>query len=416
VPSKTVIESARAGLAFDRAFDRARAVVAEIASTETADVLRREGVVVLEGEGELLGPSRGGGGPTVRVGETDVDAKGVVLALGSRPLVPPIPGLTEIDALTSENLWDLREAPSSLAVIGGGSIGCELSQALSALGVDVSIVELADRLLSREDPPASAIVAQSLEKAGVAVRAGVGAASVSPAGVSLSDGSEVTADRVFVAVGRSPNSDRGGVIDAGVAVDDRGFVVTGANLSTSLDGVYAAGDITGLSPFTHAADLMGRIAAANVLSRFGRKRFDPAKVPAVTFTDPEVASIGLTEAEAAAQHDDAMVAELPLSSHDRAIAAGRTDGYIKLIAGPNPLIGSAGGGRLVGATIVADRAGEMIAELALAMQVRAFVGQLAMTAHPYPTWSYGIPKAAAQFFTTVEGRSARPARADGATE
>ena len=183
-------------------------------------------------------------------------------------------------------------------------------------------------------------------------------------------------------------------------------------LATSVDGVYAAGDVTGLSNFTHAADAMGRLAAANIVSRYRWRNFDSGKIPAVTFTTPEVASIGLSEAEAADRFgEQAQVAELPLGEHDRAIAAGRTDGYIKLIAGPNPVIGTAGGGRLVGASIVAERAGEMIAELALAVQFRAFVGQLAMTTHPYPTWSYGIQKAAGQFFTTIEGRAVRPARA-----
>ena len=415
VPSKAVIESARAGLGFADAFQRARDVVAEIASTETAAVLRREGVEVVEGEGTLQRPASRGGGPSLHVDGLEIRAKGVVLATGSRPLLPPIDGLLDADPLTSENLWELREPPRSLAVIGGGAIGCELSQAIAELGVGVSLVELADRVLTGEEPAASSIVAEALGGAGVDISTGVGVEAVrrcdraSGVELQLAGGSTVSADRVLVAVGRRPNSDRGGLADADVALDRRGFVATGDNLSTNVDGVYAAGDLTGRSPFTHAADHMGRLAAANILSRFGRRRFDPAKVPAVTFTAPEVASIGLSEAGAAARFDDARVAELPLAEHDRAIAAGKTAGYIKLIAGPNPVIGSLAGGRLLGATIVAERAGEMIAELALALRVRAFVGQLAMTVHPYPTWSYGIPKAAAQFFTTVEGRTARPA-------
>lgn len=157
---------------------------------------------------------------------------------------------------------------------------------------------------------------------------------------------------------------------------------------------------------------MGRIAATNILSTTAKVR--PAKfvaghVPWVTFTTPEIARIGFTETEAAAQVPGAMVAELPLAEHDRALAADATEGYIKLIAGPRPVIGMAGGGKIIGATIVAERAGEMISEIALAVRLGAFTGRLAQAVHPYPTWSYGLPKTAAQFFTTIEGRRARPA-------
>ncbi len=418
VPSKAVIEAARAGASFDEAFARAREVRAEIAGTENAAVLRREGVEVFEGEGVLRTGTRGGGGPRLEVDGLVIQAKGVVLALGSRPMLPPIDGLAGVAPLTSENLWELEQAPASIAVIGGGAIGCELGQAMAGLGVRVTLVEVADRLLGVEEPDASAIVERALTEAGVEVRTGVAVAAGrrdGPGGavaLDLADGSTVRADEVLVAAGRRPNTDRGGVTEAGIECDRRGFVATDDHLSTSRDSVYAAGDVTGSSNFTHAADRMGRLAAANILSRYRWRRFDPARIPAVTFTAPEVASIGLSEREAAERFDSARVAELPLGEHDRAIVAAATDGYIKLIAGPNPVIGSVGGGRLVGASIVAERAGEMIAELALAIQLRAFVGQLAMTTHPYPTWSYGIQKAAAQFFMTVEGRTARSARSD----
>lgn len=421
VPSKTVIEAARAGTSFEEALARARKVRDEIASTENAEVLRREGVEVFEGEGVLRAGSGRGQRPTVEVDGLLVAAKGVVLALGSRPSLPPVDGLANVAPLTSETVWDLEDMPAAMAVVGGGAIGCELGQALAGLGVRVTLVEVADRVLGMEDPAASAIVERALTEAGVDVRPGVGVAAAqrvagSAGGVELrlTDGSSVAADEVLVAAGRRPNTDRGAVTEAAVLLDRRGFVTVDDHLATSLDGVYAAGDVTGLSNFTHAADAMGRLATANIVSRYRWRSFEPTKIPAVTFTAPEVASIGLGEREASERFGhDARVAELPLKEHDRAVVAGRTDGYIKLIAAPNPVIGSAGGGRLVGASIVAERAGEMIAELALAIQFRAFVGQLAMTTHPYPTWSYGIQKAAGQFFAAIEGRSARPARAVG---
>jgi pyruvate/2-oxoglutarate dehydrogenase complex dihydrolipoamide dehydrogenase (E3) component len=170
--------------------------------------------------------------------------------------------------------------------------------------------------------------------------------------------------------------------------------------------VYAAGDVTGRMPFTHAAFEMGRIAAGNALSRRNR-RYRPAATPWVTFTDPEVARVGLTETQAVEQHG--RVAYLPMSEMDRAIAAGATDGFIKLLAGPRPLLGNIGGGRILGATIVAARAGEMIHEPTLAMATGMLTGRLAATTHAYPTWSYAVQLTAAQFFMPTAGRRARPA-------
>lgn len=416
VPSKTVIEAALAGLSFPEAFDRARSVIDHIAATENADVLRSEGVDVIESEGTLLGVGRIRADSPGSAGRV-INARGVVLALGSRPGIPTIPGLGDVEALTSETLWELKEAPASMIIVGGGAIGCELGQALARLGVSITIVELAPRLLSNEEPEAAAVVEEELRALSVAIHTGVGVASAerSAAGVelTLADGTRIEAERILVAAGRTPNSDRAGLAQAGIELDERGYVSTDDDLATNLDTVYASGDLTGRVLLTHAADAMGRLAAGNILRRFGSKSFNVGLIPAVTFTTPEVASVGLSEAEAAAAVKGARVAYLPLEQHDRALAASATNGYIKLIAAPVPLMGHTGGGRLIGATIVAERAGEMIAELALAVRLRLFTGLLATTVHPYPTWSYGIPKAAVQFFTTIEGRTARPASFTG---
>ena len=414
VPSKSVIEAAHSGLSFSEAFERARTVVEHIASTESAERLAEEGVTVISDVGELV---VNGGSAGIKVGERTISAKGVLLSLGSKPFVPPIPGLDTIDYLTTENLWELRTAPAKIAVIGGGAIGCELSQAFAGLGVEVTLIEMAPRVLIKEELAAADIATNALKLSGVDVLTGVGVvgAARGPRGpeLTLDDGRKVAVDSVLVAVGRKSNSDRGGLAEAGVELDKRGFVVNGADLATSIKGVYVAGDLSGKLQFTHAADHMGRIAATNMLSKVARVRpatFKSEQIPWVTFTRPEIARIGLSEAEAAAQVSGAMVAELPLAEHDRAITAQATEGYIKIIAGPRPAIGMAGGGKIVGATIVADRAGEMISEIALAVRLGAFTGRLAQTVHPYPTWSYGLPKAVAQFFTTIEGREARPAR------
>ncbi len=413
VPSKSVIEAARDGASFAEAFDRARRVVATVAAAENATVLRAEGVEVIEAEGELVGPGE------LRVGNELIRAKGVLLALGSRPAVPPVPGLAEARPLTSETLWSLDSAPASLAVIGGGPMGCELSQALATLGVSVTLIEMAPRVLAGEEPAASAVVLDALTKAGVDVRVDAGVASVAPAAdgttghrLELTDGSVVAAERILVAAGRRANTDRGGLIEAGIRLTDRGRIETGPDLSTNLAKTWAAGDVTGLLDLTHAADHMGRLVATNILRPVLKARFKRHEMPRVTFTSPEVASVGFSEAEAAERWGSkARVAELPLTAHDRALASEATEGYLKLIAGPKRPTGTLGGGRLVGATVVAERAGELVAELALALRLGTYVGRLALTVHPYPSWSYAIPKTAAQFFTETDGHVARPARA-----
>lgn len=424
VPSKTLIEATNAGLDFDAAMARARKVVDEIAGTETAEHLRGEGIEVIDGEGRLVSV---GGRAGIEVDGRIVRARGVVLAPGSQPARPPIPGLEAVEYLTTDEFWSLERAPESLAVIGGGPIGAELSQAVAGLGVPTTLIEAAPRILPGEEQAASAIATRALEARGVDVLAATevtGVSRVAPDGgggdgvvVEREGGPPVRALRLLLAVGRRPATDRGGLAEAGIALDRSGYIVNDDDLSTSIDGVRVAGDAAGRLAFTHAADHMGRIAAANILNRWGPvrvQRFRAERIPWVTYTRPEVARIGLTEAEAARTVRGAMVAELPLSEHDRAITAGATDGFIKLIAGPRPVLGMAGGGRIIGATVVAERAGELIGELALAVRLGAFTGRLAQTVHPYPSWSYGLTKAAAQFFTTVEGRSARPARADGA--
>jgi len=198
-------------------------------------------------------------------------------------------------------------------------------------------------------------------------------------------------------------------LDAAGVATQRGFIATDDHLATSNSGVWAVGDVTGKLRLTHAADEMGRVAATNALSpRWQHRRFDPSAIPWVTFTTPEVARVGVTEAGAAAH--GARVAFLPMTEVDRAIVSGQTAGFVKLIAGPRPLIRGLGGGRILGATIVAARAGELIHEPALAMRTGMFTGRLAQTVHAYPTWSVAVQQAAAQFFIEIGGRQARPAK------
>ena len=387
-----------------------RDAVKTIAAAETAEVLGRERIEVLRGKAAFTSPRE------VSAGGRVLRARGFVIATGSRPAVPPVPGLAEADYLTNETIFDLSELPARLAVLGGGAVGCELAQAFARLGSKVTLIEAAPRLLPAADPAVSQLIEEVFHAEGISVRTAVGAASVKhdEKGVALilASGEERTADRLLVAADRLPAASGLGLAEAGVRLDERGYVVTGRHLATTARGIYAAGDVTGRMPFTHAAFAMGRLAARNAL----RRRWSPpssfatSAIPWVVFTDPEVAQVGLTETEAAATHPGARVAWLPVSEADRAVTTGRTEGFLKIIAGRRRVLGSAGGGRVLGATIVAARAGEMIHEIALAMRTRMFTGRLAQTVHAYPTWSLAIQQTAAQFFGRYGGRTARPAR------
>ena len=409
VPSKTLIEAAGSGIAFDEAMRRVRSTVADIAATESADVLRGEGIDVVETRGRFTG--RG----VVQAGGRTLRAPKVVVATGAGPAVPPLAGLDEVTYLTSETIWNLEKAPASMVVLGGGAIGCELAQALARYGIRVTMVEATDRLLTKEEPEAGHVVSNALVRDGVDLRLGakvtrVGRGMAGGVGVVLEDGTIIEADQLLVAVGRKPSTDGLDLDAAGVRTDEGGNIITDDRLATSADGVFAVGDVTGKLPFTHAADQMGRTAALNALRWPLRLRFRAGQVPWVTFTSPEVARVGMSEADAVVH--GGQVAYLPMSAVDRAVAAGRTEGFIKIIAGPRILTRNLAGGRILGATIVAPCAGEMIHEIAFAMRTRAFTGRLAQTVHAYPTWSTGIRSAAAQFFLELDGRSARPAVPD----
>jgi pyruvate/2-oxoglutarate dehydrogenase complex dihydrolipoamide dehydrogenase (E3) component len=412
VPSKALLAAAAAGCGFAEAMDRVHRAVERIAATEDAPALARHGIEVMDGSARLSSPD------TVVVDGRLLRTRTVVLATGARPIVPPVAGLDEVGPLTSDTLWASTRRPDSLVVLGGGPMGCELAQAFARFGTRVTLVEQAARVLAGEEPEASAVIARSLTAAGVRLRTGTSVVRAERAGdgqvqLHLDDATVVTGDDVLVAAGRAPSTGGLGVEDVGLVLDARGAVVVDRSLATSVPGIWAAGDVTGILQLTHAAGRMGWVAATNALSRLARVRgfrFDPSVVPWAVFTTPEVGRVGLTEAQAARQLPGARVAHLPLSRVDRAIAAGAEDGFIRLIAAPRPGIRHLAGGRLVGATMVAPTGGDLVHEAALALQTRMFVGRLAQTVHAYPTWSGAVQQAALQFFGESAGLRARPAR------
>jgi pyruvate/2-oxoglutarate dehydrogenase complex dihydrolipoamide dehydrogenase (E3) component len=412
VPSKTLIEAAARGVTFTDATAAVHRAVAAIAATETPAVLTRHGIDVLRGHAAFASPRE------ITVDGRVLRARGFVVATGSRPTVPPVPGVAEVPYLTNENVFELTDLPASLAVLGGGAVGCELAQAFARLGSHVTLIEAAPRLLPAADPAAAEVISQVFAAEGITVRTGSPVETVTsiPNGsgflLRLHDSTEVAAEQLLAAAGRTPHTAGLDLADAGIRLDDHGALAVDATLVTTARGVYAAGDVTGLMPFTHAAYAMGRIAARNALrKRRPPERFTAAGIPWAVFTDPEVAQAGLTEEQAAAQAPGARVAYLPMREVDRAVTAGRTEGFIKIIAGPRRLTGRLGGGRVLGATIVAPRAGDMIGEIALALRTGMFTGRLAQTTHAYPTWSLAIQQAAAQFFGGYGDRGARPAGA-----
>lgn len=406
IPSKTLLSAARDGLGFDDAVGRVSQAIDRVAATETADVFRSRGTRVLEARARLVTHD------SIAVGDRRITAPKIIIATGGRPVMPPIPGLDTVDALTNDSVFSLSSLPASMTIVGGGPIGCELAEAFARLGTAVTLVEGLPRLLAREEPDASAVVERSLAGLGARVMTGVLIERVESTAMGsvriFVDGQEIVTDKLLLAVGRVPNAEELGLDELGIELTEGSYIKTDDRLSTNVRGVYAAGDVTGKLAFTHAADEMGRLAAGNALGKGQRGRYRTHWIPWVTFTSPEVARIGMTEAVAAAH--GGRVAELPLSEIDRAITDGSEDGFIKLIAGPKRITRGLFGGQLIGATIVAPRAGEMIHEIALAMRVGMFTGRLAQTVHAYPSWSYGIQKAAGQFFGDVEGRTARDAK------
>ena len=378
--------------------------VATIAGNEDDAAMSAQGIAVLHGRATFTAPQ------VVDVDGTVIRARRTVVATGAEPMIPPIDGLDSIDFLTNETLFDLDRRPASMAVLGGGPIGVEMAQAFARLGTRITVVEAEDRVLPREERDASAIIARALEADGVQVRVGARLERVEPtsagAVLHLSSGDPIRSSGCWWPSGDVPSPAASGLAEIGVRLDERGFVRTDDTMRTNVAGVWAVGDVTGRLQFTHAAARMGLVAADNALSRVARirpKRFSTAGVPWVTFTDPEVGHVGMTEAEAA-EHGG-VVATVPFDAFDRAITAGRTDGYATLIAGPRRVLRNVGGGRILGATVVGP-AGELVNEVALAIQTRMFAGRLAQTVHAYPTWSMARPGRGRP--ALLRGRRARP--------
>ena len=425
VPSKALIASAglaqrfrtadRLGLEpvepridFSRVMDSVRAAREQIAPHDSPERLRRSGVEVIEAEGRLLGAG------VVGAGGRRLAARAVLIATGSRPLLPCIPGLAASSPLTTDTLWEIDELPRRLVVLGGGATGCELAQAFARLGSKVTLVEAQAALLANEEPEAQALVARRLREEGVDVRLDARVTLVESGEVKLEGSRErasgagappadtaLPCDRVLAVAGRRPVTEALGLETVGVALDQDGAVRVDRRLRTTARGVYAAGDVIAALPFTHVAAYHARVAVTNALFRVPRS-VDYSAVPWVTFTDPEVARVGMSEAQARSRFGSSVDVELQhYAELDRAVVAGEMDGFAKLVSGPR--------GRLVGATIVAPSAGEAVAELAARIASRGSLAGLAEAVHAYPTFAEGPVRAAEE--RALRGWKSMPYRA-----
>jgi pyruvate/2-oxoglutarate dehydrogenase complex dihydrolipoamide dehydrogenase (E3) component len=421
VPSKSLLAAAdlaqrmrgadRVGLVpvepkvdFGRVMGHVPDAQAHIAPNDSPERLRAASVEVLQGHARFAGPGRllVDAGDGAGDGGWEVGWRAALLATGSRPLLPELPGLPEADPLTSDTVWDLEELPEQLLVLGGGSVGCELAQGLARLGARVTLLEAEPVLLPGEEPEVGTPLAGRLRGEGVDVRLGSRGLRVERdgGGFALDAGpnGRVGFNRVLVATGRAAVTEGLGLETVGVRVGPAGNVLVDRQLRTSAPGVFAAGDVTGVLGFTHVAAYQARLAVQNAL--FGlRRRADYGAVPQVVFTDPEVARVGMSEAAARERFGRRVTCwSFPYEQLDRAIAAGEGYGFAKLVGGP--------GGRLVGATVAAPAAGEAIAELSVWVARGARIAEVSQAVHAYPTFAEGPTRAADQ---AVRARWQRPA-------
>lgn len=372
--------------------------IAQIAPVDSFEALQAAGVRVRKGHVTLTGRD------DATIDGQPMAFRQALLATGSNPTVPPIPGLQDVHPMTSDTVWDLTQLPARLLVLGGGSIGCELGQAFARLGAAVVLIESQQQLLPSEDPEVAAVVQRSLERDGVDLRLSTAVVEVRPAGrgsgqAILGDGCTVDFDAILVCAGRRPSTGDLGLLAAGVELDGRGYVKVNEQLRTTNRRIWAAGDLTGHPQFTHTAGVHGSVAASNAI--LGLRRGAPLLIPRVTYTSPEVAAVGLSLKESASVRA-ARIITWGNEHVDRAVTEGQTDGFTKLIVDRRR--------RVVGGVIVGPRAGETLGELTMAIDQARTTSGLAGVMHAYPTWNDGVWNAAiSQVRDTLQGPILRTA-------
>ena len=403
VPSKGIISAARMAAAvkearafgvdvpdgsrvdFAAVMDRMRRLRADISPNDSAARFRDLGVDVYIGDGRFSGQD------TIEVDGQTLRFKKAIIATGGRAQAPPIPGLDTVRYLTNETVFSLTELPRRIGIIGAGPIGCELAQSFARLGSEVLLVEATHGILPREDPDAAEIVKDSLLHDGVQLLCCGKSTQVHAAGEQIrltldSHGKsyDETVDELLVAVGRAPNVERLGLESVGVDFDTTDGVKVNDRLQTTNPRIFAVGDVCSKFKFTHASDFMARRAIQNALF-FGRAKASDLIIPWCTYTSPELAHVGISPAEAERRGAAIDTYTQELADVDRAILDGETNGFVRVLT-------AKGTDRILGATIVARNAGDMISEITLAMRNGIGLSKVADTIHPYPTQADAIRK------------------------
>jgi pyruvate/2-oxoglutarate dehydrogenase complex dihydrolipoamide dehydrogenase (E3) component len=383
---------------FPAVMERMRRLRASISPNDSAERFRKLGVDV------FLGVAQFGDRQTILVGDQTLKFKKAVIATGARATHPPIPGLAEAGYLTNETVFSLTERPRRLGVIGGGPIGCELAQAFRRLGCEVFLLHKNTHILDREDADAAEIVQQTFIREGIQLVLGATLDRVEKTAEGKvlhfsqnGQHGEIAVDEILVGAGRSPNVEGLNLEGVGVEYDKRKGVKVNNYLQTTNPRIFAAGDICMDWKFTHAADAAARIVIKNTLfSPFGlgRSKLSSLVMPWATYTDPEIAHVGLYEQDAQKQGLETNTIKIPFDTVDRAIADGETDGFVKIVH-------KKGSDQILGATIVARHAGEMISEISLAIVGKRGLNTLSTVIHPYPTQAEAIKKAADAYRRTL---------------
>jgi pyruvate/2-oxoglutarate dehydrogenase complex dihydrolipoamide dehydrogenase (E3) component len=433
VPSKALVEIAKVartvrsssrfgvlsewqGVSFDTLRDRISNAQQLAGRVDSPEAIASHGVELISGRARFLDPH------TIRVGGRQISARYFVVATGSEPVLPPIDGLSESQPETSDTFWGWDSLPNDIIIIGAGAIGCELAQSLARLGTDVTLLEATPGILGNETRKAGEQVRRVLEEEGVRVETGVSVEMVNRTGgryevvwSRAGERGEESSACLLVAGGRRPSVDGLDLRRAGVRVGRHGIVVD-SRMRTTAPHIFAAGDVTGGPQFTHVAEDQAR-TVANVINGhpLGRFGWNARVVPRVTFTDPEVASVGLTAEEARQKYGrKARVWTMPLSEVDRAITADSTEGFLEIVTVPGwerfiPLVGKSLGQQIAGATFVAPNAGELLPQVVTGMRLRIPAGLLALNAQAYPTFALGVRQALGLAFERADRRpGARP--------
>jgi len=405
VPSKALIRSAKmlsyakrakefgfkkAEVEFDfkDVMQRVQNVITAIEPHDSRERYTKLGVDCIEGEAKITSPH------SVEVNGKTLTARSIIVATGARPMVPPIPGLDKIDYLTSDNVWELKELPKKLVVLGGGPIGSEMAQAFARLGAEVTLVEMAPQILIREDEEVIKLVTEKFTKEGIKVLANHKAKEFK--GNTLiceHEGKdvEVVFDKVIVSLGRAANTSGFGLEELGVELRGNKTIDANPFLQTNIPSIYVCGDVTGPYQFTHTAAHQAWYASVNALfSPFKKFKADYSVIPWATFTDPEVARVGLNEKDAKQQNIPYEITTYGIGDLDRAIADSEAHGFVKVLTQPDK-------DKILGVTIVGTHAGDLIAEYILAMKHDIGLNKILGTIHIYPTLAEANKYAAGQW-------------------